>query len=444
MPTAWNGVRGNVEPWRRRTKGNEIPEKQTHNNALVESIEWMHVRRGREWTVSDAELLAELHARCFGFHDVQKLRMWSVPSWVSRDLVPRRRMAGNQRFLAILIHIFRQGSVGALLSYEECMALCDVDARTTWREWCKEWERLGLVRIVQTWTEDEDHERRRRHGRLLYRIGPALEDAAGFGICENAPGLDSKRAEWAGRAAMGARAKARRARNERRSELYETTRPESAQKAEAAPLPTGGNDDPPAEAPAVVESDADEGRPVAAPVQALTDSEQTSDDRPAAEGERPARQVRIVPQQAQRKRVNPADMAPSERWRLPGSPSKSGPETPLAANIGVAYSDHPPPPSGSVAPGPEDPPTGSLRSPEGSRSARASLSHASATVPEDPPRPATAPVGGGALDGVNAGTGARGGRRRSLADLWATIEASPHSDPALRAAVRRAREDGNT
>lgn len=213
-PSPVHGVRPD-RTWVRHGAVQVRPELTSHE--LVDALEWMHARRGREMTIVDVETLAELDVRAWGWGEVQDLRTWTLPTW-SDELVPRRRSAGYTRFLALVLAAYRAGAVGVLLGYHECMALVGTKSRDTWRRWSACMEAAGLVRIVQTWKSDPTSSTRHRsHAKLLYRLGPAWEAAAGPGLCEGAAGGEGEvSATWAARLARGARVKARAERDGRR------------------------------------------------------------------------------------------------------------------------------------------------------------------------------------------------------------------------------------
>jgi hypothetical protein len=196
----------------------------------------------------DQALADCLDARCWGFGELQHRRWWSSPSWFDESWLPKRQ-AGYQRWLGLLVAAYRAGAAGVLVSYEEAMAICGVRSRATWRRWTQEMEALGLVRISQTWVEDRDHviAGRRRYGRLLYRIGPAIEDRGGLGLLEGCEGMTPAKERWAARVAAGARAKARKARRKRKRELWSEARPSAATRDVASAAA-------PAESPAGVQS----------------------------------------------------------------------------------------------------------------------------------------------------------------------------------------------
>lgn len=424
------------------------------SSSLVEAVEWMHARRGREWTERDEQLMRELEQRAFGWGEVQRQRLWSVPSWVTAEIVPSRRMGGYQRFLAVLVHAFRQGAVGVLLSYEECMSLCDVSSRTTWQRWCQEWERLGLVRIIQTWSEDTEHPSRpRKHARLLYRVGPALEGAAGYGIVEGAA-PDEKRGRWAERAAMGARAKARKARSERKAELYARARPKASpvgalgvgnerdeatsQASTASPAPVERARIP--EDPPVPEAPAHETSPEIAHTASLPDCarepvrEELSPPSPrtptrAQPGDENPPSKKVGSRRATetaRARKNTRN-APAAEIGTPGGAS-APPSSPLLALHTASVRERSGRPGGAGA--------GSLCSPKGTRCARAGHSPASADGPASPTQPPNRAAVVGAPDG-GAQRAPRAGPDRGLDALWDRLERSETTDPALREAVRR-------
>jgi len=426
-PSSWNGVRDDVDAWHRR--GTVAPVSA--NRELVDRIEWMHARRGKQWGPTDAELVAELDRRAFGWGEVQRQRFWSLPSWVTSDLLPPRRMGGFLRFVSVVLHAFRQGAAGVLLSYEECMSLCEVGSRSTWRRWTAELEQLGVIRIVQTWVEDTDHPSRpRRHGRLLYRVGAELEKCAGYGIVEGAA-PDEKRERWARRAAMGARARARQARNERKGELWSSHALDDGAEAQESPAPstppalevvpdeptrdpigTVTKDDEPAPAPRA--EDVDERRP--APVGAVDTS---ADNATTA--------------------THGASMPDARKTRQPREPSQKGSQAPITPHQAVHFCNPTPPAYGSEAPAPEGPGHG-----EQSSQQRTPLQ---AATPPPGVEPATdrgldhhrepAPAGGGAQTGVDPGGRRQKRRTRSLDELYRSVMDSPHSDPALRASLLR-------
>lgn len=242
-----DGVRSDIR-WQRAQKKAEIDEstgrskpqrarrEELSNHDLVNAVRGMKFRTGRAWTPMDAATLRELHIRAMGYGEAKRARTYQIPRWlpeaVGDAIGTMRRGWGLMVFLSILIHAYRQGAVGVVMSYEEWQAICGVGSRDTWRRWTAELEAAGFVRIIQTW--DEDHGltgRPRRRDRLYYRIGAELEKVAGFGILEGAPGLDDRPAAWAARAAQGARKRANDATDQRKGELWERAR-QSEQRAE--------------------------------------------------------------------------------------------------------------------------------------------------------------------------------------------------------------------
>ena len=233
-PSRLHGVRPD-RTWVRPASEQTRPELTNHE--LVDAIEWQHVRCGQWMGATDVATLAELDVRAWAWGEVTEQRLWALPTWAD-ELIPTRRGVGFARFLAVLLAAYRAGAVGVLLGYHECMALVGTNSRDTWRRWCRDMEAAGLARIVQTWRPDptaaelvDPHAgdgaeplrvgRARAHAKLLYRLGPAFEAAAGPGLCVNATGGEGEvPAAWAARMAGGAYRKARRARDARREYLW--------------------------------------------------------------------------------------------------------------------------------------------------------------------------------------------------------------------------------
>jgi len=192
------------------------------NPELVDSLEWMHVRAGREMGDTERLTLLELGARAWGWHEVSHLSQYPDPTWLDA-LLPGRRSHGYRTFIQVLLAAYRRGAVGVWFGYHECQALTRC-SRDTWNRWVREWTEHGLVSVVQVWRPDPTFQegkqnRARCHDKLLYRIGPALEQFAGPGLVEGvAP--EGPRAEWARRAAGVARARARKARDKRCAALW--------------------------------------------------------------------------------------------------------------------------------------------------------------------------------------------------------------------------------
>ena len=189
----------------------------------------MRLRRGRMWGPRDTAIRAELDARSWGFGELQRTRYWAVASWLPNLvfglLGTHRRGWGILLFLAAVVEAYRRGAIGVLASYEECQALFGVASRDTWRRWTAELEAAGVIRVIQTWAEDRGPTARpRRSDRLHYRVGPAIEHAAGFGILEGAAGLTPKLRAWAERSGSALRARARDERRERKGILWARVR----------------------------------------------------------------------------------------------------------------------------------------------------------------------------------------------------------------------------
>lgn len=216
LPSGLHGVRPD-RIWLR--PGAEHVRGDLSNARLIDALEWMHTRRGARFEQTDLLTIAELERRAWTYGQANRCRTWSLPTWAD-PLIPSRRQ-GWVRFVALLIGAYRAGSVGVLLGYHEAVALVGGVSTSTWYRWIREMEAAGLLRVIQTWAPDESGERPRRYARLLYRIGPVLEEAAGPGLCEGATGGPREIAErWAGRAAAGARARARAHRDQIRGEVW--------------------------------------------------------------------------------------------------------------------------------------------------------------------------------------------------------------------------------
>lgn len=232
QPSKLYGVRPDGAPWRRR----ETPIRRLTNKALVTALAWVHTRATdrklgrREWSVNDQETTDEVEQRAWGFGELQNLPIWVVPSWFTVLELPRRA-AGYERFLGMLLQAYRARAVGALLSYEECMSLTGVRSRSTWRAWCVELEAAGLVRIVQTWRQNERG--KLEYSRLLYRIGPRFEEVAGPALCEGAlVEGEGPSATWARRIGQGLRRRARAARRGEKAAQWQACRGEQGDDAD--------------------------------------------------------------------------------------------------------------------------------------------------------------------------------------------------------------------
>lgn len=208
--TATNGVRHDLQ-WRR--EGAALA-REISSLDLVTALAWIHARAGlrklgrREWTVNDDQTTAEALARAWHYGDAQALSLWSTPSWFSLLPIPPRRGAGYERIIGICLRAYRGGAIGVVLSYEEAMSLTGVQGRSTWRRWCVELEKLGLLRITPMWRTDAG---KPCYARLLYRIGPALEQLGGAALVEGVEQTPGQR-KWSRRIAIGLRRRARAAR----------------------------------------------------------------------------------------------------------------------------------------------------------------------------------------------------------------------------------------
>lgn len=209
---AYDGVRSD-RTWPRPNKW------RRSNRELVAALEHMYLRRGRCMTVNDAGLLGELDKRAWTLPVCEGVHVHALPSWMT-DFVPKRRDAGYSRFVAYVIAAYRAGAVGLWLSYSEAMALCQVSSPDTWRRWTKEMDELGLLRIVQTWTDDPAEKYARVYGRLWYRLGPELEVFAAA-LCEGANESQLGRRATLSRLEAHAQREAKRERDmERLAELH--------------------------------------------------------------------------------------------------------------------------------------------------------------------------------------------------------------------------------
>lgn len=185
------------------------------NANLVDAAEEMWRRRGRLMTATDRNTLGELANRTWDVYDCDGCHFRGVPSWLATELNCRRRAAGYSYFLGLVIAAYRAGSCGLWMSYSEAMGLLDVGSESTWRRWCDEWEKKGLVTIVQTWTDDPAGQYGRVHGRLWYRLGPVLQEFAAA-LCDDACGKSTnERAIVARKAANAERREQRRRTQER-------------------------------------------------------------------------------------------------------------------------------------------------------------------------------------------------------------------------------------
>jgi hypothetical protein len=153
----------------------ETSDNQT-NLDLINAVEWMHARRGARFSPTDRATISKIANRTWGFDELVALHFRSLPSWLA-DALPSRRSAGYHAMLGAVLGAYRAGAVGMWISYSEAMAALDVGSESTWRRWSEEWERLGLVRAVQTWTEDPTGQRPRVYGRTLYVAGEVMTTA---------------------------------------------------------------------------------------------------------------------------------------------------------------------------------------------------------------------------------------------------------------------------
>jgi hypothetical protein len=234
QPTLRNGVRVEMR-WRR---ANTAVFRDMGARELIAALQYVNTRAAqratgkRDWTELDEATTAEAVAQSWGFGELQALALWSTPSWFSLLELPRRT-AGFERFLALVVRAYRAGALGLFISWEEGMALCDAKSRATWGAWTKLLEQLRLIRIVQTWRKDASG--RVVHGRLHYRIGPALEELAGAGLVENkaAAGQPTKAAH---RAAVVLRRRAQKMRRESKAFAWQQCREGRTRHTVAAPV----------------------------------------------------------------------------------------------------------------------------------------------------------------------------------------------------------------
>lgn len=191
------------------------------NLDLLNAVIFQHMRRGARMTPIDRATLAELEERAWGYDEAEASHLRAVPSWLA-DQLPARRGAGFQDFIGLVLSAYRSGAIGVWMSYAECMAITRVRSEATWHRWTQEMEDLGLVRIQQTWVpDDSDSGRPRVFGRLLYRIGPAIEAWGEGAELERAVSERSPRAKVSRLAGITARKKQRLRCADRLAALYQ-------------------------------------------------------------------------------------------------------------------------------------------------------------------------------------------------------------------------------
>lgn len=236
-----DGVRSDLA-WRR--PGAPRAREQLTNRGVVDTLQWVSSRAGARrtgkqvWTELDERTTREAYARSLGMGDLYKSKLWTIPQWFELiELVGQRRHP-QQKFLAMLLWAYRKGAVGVTLSYEEVMALLCC-ARQTWRNWQKQLEAAGLIRVVQTYHIAPDG--KRGYGRLLYRIGPRLEEIGGPALLEDV--TDEPKRSGLARMRLSAGVKLRKANTKRRrqakSDAWSTCRPHAADQYDEAPACRG-------------------------------------------------------------------------------------------------------------------------------------------------------------------------------------------------------------
>jgi hypothetical protein len=182
-------------------------EAKSPNAVLLESLLYLHTRRGCAWNETDATTMSAVRARSWQFSECVAVATDHVPRWLS-DLVPGRlRARVPLAYCALAAH--RAGALGVLLSYTEIAALFDVSERTAGR-WVKELEAAEILEVVQTWQESpKGCSVPRGYWKQLYRPGPKMRHVAGMGMCEGARDLSDAEAALARRIARVARARSR-------------------------------------------------------------------------------------------------------------------------------------------------------------------------------------------------------------------------------------------
>lgn len=183
---------------------------------LLERVLWLHVRRGAEWDAHSEAVRTACRAHSWGYAELDSMATTRTPIWLAAMVPGRRRAALQLAEFALSAH--RSGALGALISYTEIAALCDVSPRTAQR-WARYLEAAGILEIVQTWRPGPEG-RQRGFGRQLYRPGPAMRDCAGLGMLEGARDLKGPTAKLAARVARVARARTRATRAEKRNDAY--------------------------------------------------------------------------------------------------------------------------------------------------------------------------------------------------------------------------------
>lgn len=185
---------------------------------LLESLLWMHTRRGREWDDTDANTMVEVRARTWGEVQCRAAATHHIPSWFLAVL-PGRIAYGCALFCYYVLASHRAGALGVLMSLTETAAICMVSERTVQR-WVKKLESTGLLEVVQTWQRNPNQGRKRGYWKHLYRPGPVMRQVVGLGMLEGAKGLGEATANAARTFARVARARLRNAQRSRSDALW--------------------------------------------------------------------------------------------------------------------------------------------------------------------------------------------------------------------------------
>jgi len=189
------------------------------NAVLLESLLFLHTRRGAAWNENDAGTMAAVKARSWQFAESTTVATDHIPRWLS-DLVPGR-FRSRAPLLSVVLAAHRAGALGVLVSYTELSSLLDVTPRTVSR-WVRDLEADGLLEVIQTWQPAPDgHDAARGYWKHLYRPGPRMRSVAGLGMLEGAAGLGDAERAMAQRCARVARARVRRRQRERSAALWE-------------------------------------------------------------------------------------------------------------------------------------------------------------------------------------------------------------------------------
>ena len=157
--------------------------KQLHN-----AVHWHDVHRGRSWTQSTRDTVAELKARAMTAADVGSQRTAAVPEMLRRlegpdgdRLIPRRL----EGFVGLVWTAYARQRFGVLMTNVEIAGELGCSERTV-RNLRAAAQELGLVRVDRTWREGIG-KRPSDQGPNLLRLGLVLEVLAGNAAGEIAP-----------------------------------------------------------------------------------------------------------------------------------------------------------------------------------------------------------------------------------------------------------------